>query len=74
MVDYELLFAQIQIHTRWYRTFDRVEQFDHFWNWYSIENLALGYTSCTQQALIDLNSSVTVAETWEAIYSIVFSI
>ncbi|CAB4381666.1 unnamed protein product [Rhizophagus irregularis] len=95
MVDYELLFAQIQIHTRWYRTFDRVEQvtfyhrnatcaccnppnqntiqFDHFWNWYSIENLALGYTSCTQQALIDLNSSVTVAETWEAIYSIVFN-
>ncbi|CAB4374104.1 unnamed protein product [Rhizophagus irregularis] len=29
--------------------------------------------ACTQQALIDLNSSVTVAETWEAIYSIVFN-
>ncbi|PKY32349.1 hypothetical protein RhiirB3_450473 [Rhizophagus irregularis] len=49
-------------------------QFDHFWNWYSIENPALGYTSCTQQALIDLDNSITVAETWEAIYSIVFSI
>ncbi|PKB96335.1 hypothetical protein RhiirA5_435006 [Rhizophagus irregularis] len=49
-------------------------QFDHFWNWYSIENLALGYTSCTQRVLIDLDNSITVAETWEAIYSIVFSI
>ncbi|CAB4433280.1 unnamed protein product [Rhizophagus irregularis] len=96
MVDYELLFAQIQIHNRWHRTFDRIEQvefyhrdptcircnppnpntiqFDHFWNWYSIENPALEYTSCTQRALIDLNNSLTVAETWEAIYSIVFSI
>ncbi|CAB5374205.1 unnamed protein product [Rhizophagus irregularis] len=29
---------------------------------YSIENPALGYTSCTQQALIDLNSSVTLRQ------------
>ncbi|CAG8754080.1 16703_t:CDS:2, partial [Rhizophagus irregularis] len=36
-------------------------------------NLALGYTSCTQQVLINLNNSITVAETWEAIYSIVFN-
>ncbi|PKC53580.1 hypothetical protein RhiirA1_479018, partial [Rhizophagus irregularis] len=49
-------------------------QFDHFWNWYSVENPAIEYTRNTQQALIDLDASLTVAETWEAIYSIVFSI
>ncbi|CAB4389358.1 unnamed protein product [Rhizophagus irregularis] len=49
-------------------------QFDHFWNWYSIENPAIEYTQNTQQALIDLDASLTVEETWEAIYSIVFSI
>ncbi|CAB4429356.1 unnamed protein product [Rhizophagus irregularis] len=49
-------------------------QFDHFWNWYSVENPAIEYTRNTQQALINLDASLTVAETWEAIYSIVFSI
>ncbi|CAB4392219.1 unnamed protein product [Rhizophagus irregularis] len=49
-------------------------QFDHFWNWYSVENPAIEYTQNTQQALIDLDASLTVEETWEAIYSIVFSI
>ncbi|CAB4489670.1 unnamed protein product [Rhizophagus irregularis] len=37
-------------------------------------NPAIKYTRNTQQALIDLDASLTVAETWEAIYSIVFSI
>ncbi|CAB5391489.1 unnamed protein product [Rhizophagus irregularis] len=49
-------------------------QFDHFWNWYSVENPAIEYTRNTQQALINLDASLTVVETWEAIYSIVFSI
>src|SRR6266498_2793771 len=49
-------------------------QFDHFWNWFSGENPATGYTSRTQQALIELDNSITVTETWEAIYAIVFSI
>src|SRR5829696_4367187 len=49
-------------------------QFDNFWNWYSGEHPAVNYTAYTQQALEALDNSLTNQETWEAIYSIVFSI
>ncbi|RGB21714.1 hypothetical protein C1646_777443, partial [Rhizophagus diaphanus] len=33
-----------------------------------------GYTSCTQQAIEDLDNSLTIRDTWESIYSIVFTL
>lgn len=49
-------------------------QFDNFWNWFSAENPTTGYTSYTQQAIEDLDNSLTIRDTWDSIYSIVFSI
>jgi hypothetical protein len=49
-------------------------QFNNFWNWFSAENPAVTYTHCTQEALEDLDNSLTTHDTWESIYSIVFSI
>jgi hypothetical protein len=50
------------------------DQFVHFWNWFSTENPAASYTINTQQAFEDLINSISITETWEAIYLIVFSI
>src|SRR5579859_2122584 len=49
-------------------------QFEHFWNWFSAENPTIVYTRYTQQAIEDLNNALSVTETWDAVYLIIFSI
>jgi hypothetical protein len=49
-------------------------RFIRFWNWFSAENPVVSYTLYTQRALDRLDNSLTIRETWETIYSIVFSI
>jgi hypothetical protein len=44
-------------------------QFNNFWNWFSAENPAVTYTHCTQEALEDLDNSLTTHDTWESIYA-----
>ena len=49
-------------------------RFRNFWNWYSIEYPAEGFSRYTQQYLEELFYTQGIEETWEAVYRLVFSV